>query len=280
MAFLAHIITWINILTNALGGLLLFWVALVPGWVSNTIISAVVAVLLLINYKYTSNQGALGRVRDNIKADMLAMKLFKDSIVVTLQSVGGLFKGAILVLFHSLRPILVMIVPISLLAAQLGLWYQARPILLREETVVTMQLNDKAESSLFNFGIEPTDAIEVTAGPVRILSKHQICWKIKGVESGYHNIIFKNGQEQIEKELAIGGGFMRLSAERPGGHWADILVNPLEKPFGVDSIVQSISINYPDRPSRTSGTGWWVIYLLVATFVFALLFKPFLKVRI
>ena len=280
MVFLAHIITWINILTNALGGFLLFWVALLPGWLSNTIISAIVAVLLLINYKYTSNQRALGRVRDNIKADMLALKLFKDSILVTLQSEGRLFKGALLVLLHSIRPLLVMIVPISLLAAQLGLWYQARPLLPTEETVVTIQLNDKVESSLFNFSIEPTDVIEVTAGPVRILSKHQICWKIKARESGYHRIIFKVGQEGIEKQLAIGDGFMRVSAERPGQHWVDILLNPLEKPFACDSIVQSISINYPDRLSRTSGTDCWVIYFLVATFVFALLFKPFLKVRI
>ncbi len=280
MVFLAHITTWINILTNALGGFLFSWVAVLPGWLSNTIISAIVAVLLLINYKYTSNQRALGRVRDNIKADMLALKLFKDSILVTLQSEGRLFKGAFLVLVHSIRPILVMIIPISLLAAQLGLWYQARPLLPTEETAVTMQLNDKIESSLFNFSIEPTDGIEVTTGPVRILSKHQICWKIKAGESGYHHIIFKVGQERIEKQLAIGEGFMRLSSERPGWHWADILLNPLEKPFANDSIVQSISINYPDRLSRTSGTDWWVIYFLVATFVFALLFKPFLKVRI
>ncbi|MHC4394417.1 MAG: hypothetical protein ACYS1A_02060 [Planctomycetota bacterium] len=280
MAFLAHIITWINVLTNALAGFLLSWLAVLPGWLSNTIISAIMAVLLLINYKYTSNQRALGRVRDNIKADMLALKLFKDSILVTLQSEGRLFKGALLVLLHSIRPILVMIVPISLLVAQLGLWYQTRPLLPTEETVVIMKLNDKIESPLFNFSIEATDAIEVTAGPVRILSKHQICWKIRALESGYHRVIFRVGQEQIEKQLAIGDGFMRVSAERPGWHWADILLNPLEKPLTRDSIVQSISINYPDRLSRTSGTDWWLIYFIVATFVFALLFKPFLKVRI
>ncbi|MHC4739047.1 MAG: hypothetical protein ACYS9Y_09110 [Planctomycetota bacterium] len=280
MVFFAHIITWINILTNALGEFLLFWFALLPGWLSNTIMSAIMAVLVLLNYKYTSNQRALGRVRDNIKADMLALKLFKDSILVTLQSEGRLFKGALLVLLHSLRPILVMIIPISFLVAQLGLWYQARPLLPTEETVVTMKLNDKIESSLFNIGIEATDAVEVMAGPVRILSQHQICWKIKACESGYHRIFFKVGQERIEKQLSIGDGFMRLSAERPGWHWADILLNPLEKPLARDSIVQSISINYPDRLSRTSGTDWWLIYFLVSTFVFALLFKPFLKVRI
>jgi len=58
------------------------------------------------------------------------------------------------------------------------------------------------------------------------------------------------------------------------------MLHPLEKPFGPDSVVQSISINYPDRQSRTSGTGWWLVYFFVASLVFALLFKPFLKVRV
>jgi len=37
---------------------------------------------------------------------------------------------------------LVMIVPISLLLAQMGLWYQSRPLSPGEETVVTVKLND------------------------------------------------------------------------------------------------------------------------------------------
>ena len=69
MNLLAQIVVWINILTNALAGVLLAPVAILPGWLSNTIISAVVGVLLLIIFKYTSNQNAIGKVRDSIKAN-------------------------------------------------------------------------------------------------------------------------------------------------------------------------------------------------------------------
>lgn len=280
MNIIAHIITLINIPLNALGRTLLAPVAVLPGWLSNTIISAVVGVFLLVIFKYTSDQRAIGRVRDNIKANMLALKLFKDSVLVTLQSQGQVFKGAWLLLFHAIRPMLVMIVPVSLILAQMGLWYQARPIQPGEQVLVIMKLNDNIGSVWPEVSIVSTTAAQVTTGPVHAFSKHEIFWKIKADKPGLHRIIFQVGQQQVEKELAIGTGFMRISARRPGWHWEDILLNPSEKPFRPDSIVQSISVNYPERPSRTSGTDWWIIYFFAASMVFALLFKPFLNVRI
>ncbi len=143
-----------------------------------------------------------------------------------------------------------------------------------------MKLNHNIGTIWPNVTLESTPAAEVTIGPVRVFSKRQIYWKIKARENGCHHINFQVDEEQIQKDLAIGNGFMRVSAERPGWHWADILLYPSERPFGPDSVIQSISINYPERLSRTSGTGWWLIYFFVASLVFALIFKPFLKVRI
>jgi len=280
MNLLAQIITWINVLTNTLGRFLLAPIGVLPGWLSNTIVSAVTGVVLLIIFKYTSNQRTIGRVRDDIKANMLALKLFKDSISVTLQAQGRVFKGALLLLLHAIRPMLMMIVPVSLLLAQLGLWYQSRPLQPEEKTIVTMKLNGKIDSPWPKVSIESTPAVAVTLGPVRVFNKRQICWEIKALENGYHRIIFELDQQQIEKELAVGDGFMRVSVERPGWRWSDILLHPLEKPFGPDSVVRSISIDYPQRLSRTSGTDWWLIYFFIASVLFALIFKPLLKVRI
>ena len=119
----------------------------------------------------------------------------------------------------------------------------------------------------------------MTVGPVRILSKREICWEIKARENGSRPIVFEVDGQRIEKELAIGDGFMRVSAERPPWQWADILQHPAEKPFDSDSAVGSVSISYPARSSWTSGTNRWVLYFFAASIVFALLFKPFLRVR-
>jgi uncharacterized membrane protein (DUF106 family) len=278
--FPAQLVTWVNVVTNALGEFLLSLLSSLPGWLSNTIISAVTGVLLLIIFKYTSNQRAIGRARDDIKAHMLALKLFKDSLVVTLKAQGRVFRGAFLLLFHAIRPMLVMIVPVSLLLGQMSLWYQSRPLRGGEEALVVMGLNGDMESAWPEVSIKSTGGAEVTTGPVRVLSKRQIYWKIKAVEDGYSEIDFGVDGQEIKKELAIGKGFMRVSSKRPGWEWSEILMYPREEAFGPDSAVKSISIDYPERLSRTSGTDWWIVYFFVVSMVFAFIFKPFLKVRI
>jgi hypothetical protein len=280
MNILAQIITWLNIPVNILGKILLFPTAYIPGWLSNTIVSAVAGVILLVLFKYTSNQTAIGRVRDHIKADMIALKLFKDSFTVIVQAQGRVFKGAMLLLFFAIVPMLVMIMPVSLMLGQMGLWYQARPLQPGEETTVIMKLNGTPAEELPLVNIEPMPAADVTTGPVRVPSKREIYWRIKARENGNHRMVFQVGDQEIEKQLVAGSGFMRVSMQRPGWEWMDILLHPEEKPFTPDDPVHSITIQYPDRPSKTSGTNWWLGYFFVASLVFALIFKPFLKVRI
>ena len=280
MGFLVQLITWVNVVTNAIGGFFLAPVASVPGWFSITVISAVLGVFLLVIFKYTSNQKAIGYVRDDIKANLLAVKLFKDSFSVTFRSQARVFCASFKLLFYSIVPMLVMIVPVILIMAQMSLWYQARPLLPGDEPVIVkLKLNDNLDT-LPQVILESLPAARTMIGPVRVFTKKEIFWKIKPVEDGNYNLIFHIGDRRYEKQLAVGEGFMRLSPKRPGADFVDILLYPLEKPFTSDFLVHSISINYPERDSRINGTDWWIVYFFVVSMIFAFMFKPFLKVRI
>src|SRR4030065_2251765 len=208
MVFFAQIISLVNVLTNTFGRFFLAPIAVLPGWLSNTIISAITGLFLLVIFKYTSNQRAIGKIKDDIKADMLAIKLFKDSISVTLHAEARVFKGALLLLFHAIPPMLVMIFPVSLLLAQMSLWYQSRPMLPGEVAVMTVKLNGNVKGNWPIVNIEPTPVAEVTVGPVRVLSRRAICWEIKALENGKHHITLDVNRHQIEKEMAIGDAFM------------------------------------------------------------------------
>lgn len=280
MNFLIKIIIVLNAAMNALGKLLLAPLMTMPGWLSNAIVSAVAGVLLMLLFKYTSNQGAIGRVRDSIKAHMLVLKLFKDSIAVTLQAQGTIFKGAFLLIFYALRPMLVMILPVSLLLSQLSLFYQARPLLPGEEAIVTMQLADDIGNRWPNVKIASMDTARISIDKTIVYGKKQILWKIQAEVPGASHIVFQVDDEQIEKELAIGDGFMRTSLIRPGPKLGDLMLHPWEKPFAADSVVQSIAIEYPDRISKTSGTDWWIAYFIVVSMIAAVIFIPIFKVRI
>ena len=277
----APVFTWLNVVINAVAGVLLAPIGAMPGWLSNTIISAVTGVGLLILFKYTSNQQAIGRVKDDIKANMLALKLFKDELSVTFRSQGLVFLGALRLLRYAVWPLLVMIVPVSLELGQMGLWYQWRPLPPGEKSLITMKLAGDPKAAMPQVKVVSIPGAEVTIGPVRIRSKREVCWEIRASEAGRHRIAFEVDSQRFEKEFVVRDrGFERVSAVRPPRRWTAILLHPLEKPFAKDSPVQSISIDYPPRSSRTSGTDWWLGYFFVTSIVFALIFKPLIKVKI
>ena len=104
MGFLAQAITLINSLTNSFGGFCLSPIAATSGWLSITLISAVLGVMLLLIFKYTSNQKAIAGIRDDIKANLLAIKLFRENIAVTFRSQARVFICSFKLLFHSALP--------------------------------------------------------------------------------------------------------------------------------------------------------------------------------
>jgi hypothetical protein len=276
MSALVQVSVWFNVLANAIGRLALAPIALLPGWLSVTAVSAASGLFLLIVFKYTSNQRARKRVHNDIKANLLALKLFGSSASVALRAQGGILRGAFRLLVLALVPMLVMIVPVSLLLGQLSLWYQRRPLKVGEEAVMTLKLNESRPPPSV-VCLRPTSAVEVTIGPVRVLSKGEVSWNVKARQNGYHSVRFQVDEWTGSKELAIGDGFMRLSQERPAWSWPDVLIYPSEQPFRPDAPVQSIEIDYPERVSWTSGTGYWTLYWLLASMVAALCFRPFLK---
>ena len=183
-------------------------------------------------------------------------------------------------MFHALRPLLIMAGPLCLMVFQLGLWYQARPLEPGESAVMIMKLSGDQGADWPKVDLHPSLAVEVKTGPVRVLSKREIYWQIKAREIGNHSLVFQVGQEIIHKQIAVGGGFMPVSVTRPGWDWLSILYHPREEPFRPGASVESITIEYPDRPSWHSGTNYWLIYFFAASMVFAFIFKPVLKVKI
>ena len=115
MHILTPIVVWLNRGANALGRFFLAPIGVLPGWLSATIVAAATGVLLLLVFKYTSNQRAIKQVRADIKANLLALRLFKDSAVIALYAQAAIVRGALWLAVYALVPLLVMAVPVLLI---------------------------------------------------------------------------------------------------------------------------------------------------------------------
>jgi hypothetical protein len=281
MKILAEIFLWLNKLANFLGQFLLAPVTWMPGWLSNTLYAIVAGIIMLVVFKYTSNQKAIGKIKDQMKAGLLALKLYKDFLPVTFQSQGILLACAAKQLVHAIIPLLVMSLPICLLLAQLGLWYQFRPLRSGEQALVTATLNSPVNAPWPEIDLKLPPGTALLAGPCRVnKDRQEIWWTLQAGDPGHKRLAVMIDDEPFDKELVIGTGLQRVSALRPGRQWLDLMLHPSETPFESDSRIQSIEIAYPSRESFTHGTDMWVIYFFIVSMAGALLFKPWFDVKI
>jgi hypothetical protein len=190
------------------------------------------------------------------------------------------FVSSFKLLYFAVIPLLVMIIPVSLILAQMGLWYQARPLSVSDEPVmVRLRLNESLQG-FPSVRLEPSEVFRKTTGPVKIVTKKEVLWELKPLKKGVHELVFDVDGEKYTKQFVVGDGFMKVSLLRPGMNLGDLFLHPLEKPFTKDSPVSSIEIAYPERDSKVCGTDWWIFYFFICSMVFAFAFKPFLNVRI
>ena len=147
IGFLAQLVVWLNGLANAMAAILLAPIRVLPGWLSATMVAVATGVLMLVIFKYTSNQRAIKRTRSDIKANLLALSLFKDNVWISLRAQASVLAGAFRLLILAVVPMLVMLIPMCLLLSQLALWYQARPLHVGEEALLTLRLKETPESN-------------------------------------------------------------------------------------------------------------------------------------
>jgi hypothetical protein len=277
MTHLMPVIIWLNALANGLGHLLAP-IGLLPDWVSATLVSIVTGILLLLAFKYTSNQQAIKRVRRDIKAHLLALKLFKESILVSLKAQGRVLYGALRLFLLALVPLVAMLIPVALLLGQLSLWYQARPLRIGEEAVVTLKLDGQPNDPWPDVRLQPTDGVEELIGPVRVRSKREICWSVRAKQNGIHRLVFLVDGQQVDKEIAVGDALMRVSLQRPPWDLLEALENPREEPLRPGSPIQSITIAYSPRTTILIGTNWWLVYWFVVSLIAGFSFRRVLNV--
>src|SRR5262245_1939366 len=137
MDLLTQIVLWLNSLANVLGRFALAPLAALPDWLSVTFASVVCGALFLLAFKYTWRQHGIKQVKDDIEANLLSLKLFKDNAGLAVRAQGRILFAAFQLLMYSLVPMLVMLVPVLLILGQLALWYQDRPLQVGEDAIVT-----------------------------------------------------------------------------------------------------------------------------------------------
>lgn len=273
-------------IVNLVFGRLVGW-ALLPfremsPWFGMAALSLLTALLMLEVFKLTSNQSAVRKAKDRIKAHLLELRLFKDDMRVSLGAQGAILKANMSYIGANLKPLLVMIVPLVLILAQLSVWFDRRPLRPGEETLLKVLLEKGTDPVGLGLDLAVPPGLSVDSPAVRIPDEGEVVWRLKALEEGSGRILLTVGGRTLAKSVTVGGRPLTKvsSLASRGSFWSRVL-HPGEPPLPSGTPVRSIEVLYPAKSLAAFGVAvHWLVAYFVLSMAFGLALKGVFKVEI
>lgn len=251
-------------------------------WAAMIAVSFLTGLLMLFVFRRTSNQEGIRGAKDKIKAHLLELRLYKDSLAQQLNSQGKILRANFRYIGYALKPMLIMIVPVMLILIQLNLWFGSRPLDIGQTALVKIKLTSRANPLQTDIRLETPAGVAVETPALRIEDEREIAWRVRAAENGVHVLTFRFGDAVFTKVLSVGQGRLsRINAVKPSSAFWSQVFNPGEKPLPKGAPIESVEIAYP--PLRLSLFGWrmhWLVAFFALSIAFGFAFKGVFKVEI
>ena len=251
-------------------------------WVAMIVVSFLTGLLMLFIFRHTSNQEGIRRIKNKIKAHLLELRLYKDSLAQQLTSQGKILSANFKYFSYALKPMLVMVIPVMLILIQLNLWFGSRSLDIGDEALVKVKLMEGTNPLQTDIRLEVPPGIAVETPPLRIEDEREIDWRLRATEKGVYNILFRYHDETFTKSVAVGQNRLsKIAALKPGKGLLEQAFNPGEKPLPKNAPIESVEITYPGQ--RMNLFGWrihWLIAYFGLSIVFGFAFRGVIKVEI
>ena len=223
-------------------------------------VSLVFGVFMILVFKYTSNQGAIGRLRTRMGSRALGMLLHLHSPAAVLRTAASLMGDNFVYLWMILRPMLVITVPFIITAAQLDARYGRLPIPNHPPATVTVTWSE----------LPQRETLELRAGGLVIIEP----------------VVFVDTLMQTSFRVQSGtpGGFVAINtdtfpagASNPGSgsvvyrgasrrNLPQNLLLPFHGTIGDGSSIAELEIHLPETRFAVLGGRWsWLAVFLTAS---------------
>ena len=243
------------------------------------VVSLIVGLLMVVLFGYTSDQKAIGIAKDQLKAHLLAVRLYRDQIPVVMGSYGKILRGTGRYLKLAFKPLLYVIIPITLLIVQIDRYLGATPIPPNAPFLLTVHTT--GGDALNDVTVDLPAEIGMTAPPVHIPSTNEIVWRLIGSKEGKYEVKIAAAGQSVAKVVCVGSGLPRISTVRLRGHFWERMFTSAEAALPENSPIESISINYPDRNIEVAGYGMnWIWLFFILSMVAGFIFKELLGIKI
>lgn len=244
------------------------------------VVSILVAVLVLLVFKKTSNQATLLAVKRQIHACLFEIRLYNDDFPAIFRAQAEALSWNLRYLLLSIVPLAVMTVPLVLVMAQLHGWFGYHGLAPGETALVKVELRQGSESKpLASLEVPPGLSVETPV--LWIPEQRELAWRIRAQRAGSYEVRVAIGGSVDAKSVVVSDAVTRLSALRVARGWLAQLLDPAEPPLPDSSPVRAIALTYPTRDIEVFGWGiHWLIVFFVLVIVFAYMLRGLFGVTI
>ena len=240
-------------------------------WYGIAVVSLLTGVIMLLIFRCTSNQRAIRRAKDRIRAHLLELRLYRDDMGVLLRAQKDILVNDLIYLGHALVPLVVMVVPVVLVLVQLNARYGYQPVRPGESVIIAAKLQPGARLDAAAKLVVPK-GLRVETPPLRIPALNEVDWRVRGERPGRYEVQVLVGDQNGEKAVTVSRGWARLTRVVGRGFWHD-LYDPGELP-SMGPQFESIAVGY--QPASLP-LGRWHVHWLVAFFILSIAFGFALK---
>jgi len=247
-------------------------------WFGMVFISFLTGLLMLFVFSRVSNQAGIKAVKNRIKAHLLEIRLYQDSLPVQLKAQSRIVLANFKYLGYSAKPMLILIVPLVLMLTQLNLWFGSRSLRPGEEALLKIRLEEGRNPMNVKIMVEPPEGLEVETAVLRLEEETEIDWRIRAVRNGLHALTFRLDGRVFTKTVAVGQSpLSRISPVKSRRGILPEFLNPGEAPLPPGLPVERVEVVYPGLKLAAFGIGfhWLVAYFLLSILFGFALKRPF-----
>jgi uncharacterized membrane protein (DUF106 family) len=276
----------LRILSQPITGFIAAYLAAADLWLTNplfivALLSVVVGLAMVLLFGYTSDQKAIARAKDELKAHLLAVRLYRDQLHVVMGSYGKVLRGTGRYLRLAFKPLVYVILPITILIVQLDRTLGFRAIQPKTPFLLTVCTNGADEMN--NISIELPPEIASDAPPVHVAAENEVVWRLIGNHEGSYLVkIIADGQTAA-KTVRVSSQLARVSPIRLRGHFWERMFLSGESALPGSLPLDSISVTYPERDIPLGFGNYqmnWIWLFLILSMIAGFIFKELLGIQI
>lgn len=242
-------------------------------------ISVVIGLLMVLIFRYTSDQKAIRRTKDQLKAHLLAVRLFQDQLQVVLGAYARILGGTGRYLRLAFTPLLILIVPLTFLIVELDRYLGWHPLQPAQPFLVEVRV--PTPEALNQVALQLPSELTISAPPVHIAKDNEVVWRVVANRDGLYNLSIVGAGQPVSKQVTVSRGLARVSPIRLRDSFWERILSSAEPALPNDSLIQSIAITYP--PRNITLAGWkfnWIVLFFVISLVSGFIFKTLLRIQV